>query len=514
MLITVDNLRPDHMSLYGYEKDTTPYLKKFAEESVVFNNAFSTSAWTAPGMVSIFTGYYPPVHAQHGRFSFYDEEMTAPFRILAEQGYEILGEAIDGASHQGFGFQERLGIWWKKEPLLESFIEDRIGNKAPFFAWAHLTDVHLPYTTSAENAKRFGASDRTNKAIEAVGKYRVILRHPEQVDVKLNHPGKVEFDEKDIPIVHALYDGEVADVDERLRKNLERMRETGLLDRTIVIIAADHGEELFDHGWVGHASTSYDGKLYDELIRIPMIIHLPDKSLTGKFSAMVQSVDVMPTVFDLLGIDSTKMDPQMQGQSFLPIMKGEKDKIRDYAFNQTTFKGWTTPIEEMTTRITSVRSKDKKLIWIPTKEGVRVEAYDLKQDPDELTNIYPTRAEEFQALEKARDEWIADNQSRSANLVISAAEKRLENIANAILGKGGVTEAIENWTAIQTMEETWGLEPNSFFQNEPHKKSWQKIQHDAERMVGEAMLCQSQSSVVRTKNPKQPQNVESWHCNL
>jgi arylsulfatase A-like enzyme len=87
MLITVDNLRPDHMSLYGYEKDTTPYLEKFAEESAVFNNAFSTSAWTAPGMVSIFTGYYPPVHAQHGRFSFYDEEMTAPFRILADQGY-------------------------------------------------------------------------------------------------------------------------------------------------------------------------------------------------------------------------------------------------------------------------------------------------------------------------------------------------------------------------------------------------------------------------------------------
>jgi len=124
LLITIDNLRPDHMSLYGYEKDTTPYLKKFAKESVVFENAFSTSAWTAPGMVSIFTGYYPPVHAQHGRFSFYDEEMTAPFRILAEQGYEILGEAIDGPSHQGFGFQKRLGKWWLKEPLLESFIED------------------------------------------------------------------------------------------------------------------------------------------------------------------------------------------------------------------------------------------------------------------------------------------------------------------------------------------------------------------------------------------------------
>ena len=76
LLITVDNLRPDRMSLYGHERDTTPYLDKFADESAIFDNAFSTSAWTAPGMVSIFTGYYPPVHAQHGRFSFYDKEKS------------------------------------------------------------------------------------------------------------------------------------------------------------------------------------------------------------------------------------------------------------------------------------------------------------------------------------------------------------------------------------------------------------------------------------------------------
>ena len=245
-----------------------------------------------------------------------------------------------------------------------------------------------------------------------------------------------------------------------------------------------------------------------------MIIHLPDKSLTGKFSAMVQSVDVMPTIFELLGIDSTAMEPQMQGQSFLPIMKGEKDKIRDYVFNQTTFKGWTTPKEEMTTRVVSVRSEDKKLIWIPTKEGTRIEAYDLLQDPDELSNLYPAKEKEFLALEQARDEWIADNQSRAANLVVSAAEKRLENIANAVLGGNGVTVAIENWTAIQTMKETWELEPNNFFQNEPHKKSWQQIQHSAERMVGEAMLCQSQGARISTKNPEQPRDIESWHCDL
>jgi arylsulfatase A-like enzyme len=512
LLITVDNLRPDRMSLYGYERDTTPYLSKFAAESAVFDSAFSTSAWTAPGMVSIFTGYYPPVHAQHGRFSFYDEKMTAAFRILAEQGYEIFGQGINGPSHQGFGFQKHLGPRSKRQ--LEDFIEQRIENKTPFFAWAHIKDVHLPYAPSEKNANRFGATSHNSKAIEAVKKHRIILRHPERVEIEFNHAGKVEFSEEDIPIVQALYDGEVADVDERLRLNLERMRETGLLDHTIVIISADHGEELFDHGWLGHASTGYDAKLYDPLIRIPLIIRLPDQSLTGRYSTLVQGVDFMPTIFDILDVSAAGMRPQMQGHSFLPILKGKKEKIRDYAFNQTSLKGWTTPKDEMTQRIVSVRSTSKKLIQIPNGEGVRIEAYDLLQDPDELTDIYSTRAEEFEDLEKALQDWIIDNRSRAAELVQGAAEKRIENIANAVLGDGGMGEAVSNWSSIQTMEATWGLEPDTFYLHEPYATSWQQIQRTAAHMVGRAMICKSKGGVLRLKNSKQSQDIESWQCEL
>jgi arylsulfatase A-like enzyme len=512
LLITVDNLRPDRMSLYGYERDTTPYLNKFAEESAVFDNAFSTSAWTSPGMVSIFTGYYPPVHAQHGRFSFYDEEMTAAFRILAASGYEILGHGIKGPSHQGFGFQKHLGKWPKRD--LENFIEQRGDDKTPFFAWAHFKDVHLPYAPSEKNATRFGATGHNSMAIEAVKKHRIILRHPERVEIEFNHAGKVEFSEEDIPIVRALYDGEVADVDERLRLNLERMRETGLLDRTIVIISADHGEELFDHGWLGHASTGYDAKLYDELIHIPLMIRLPDQSLTGRFNAMVQGVDFMPTIFDILDVNAAGMRPQMQGHSFLPILKEKQERIRDYVFNQTTLKGWTTPKDEMTKRIVSVRSTSKKLIRIPYGEGVRVEAYDLMQDPDELTDIYSTRGEEFEDLEKALQDWVIDNRSRAAELVQGAAEKRIENIANAVLGDGGVGEAVSNWSLIQTMEATWGLEPDIFYLHEPYATSWQQIQRTAEHMVGRAMICKSKGGVLRSKNSAQSRDIESWHCEL
>jgi choline-sulfatase len=510
LLITVDNLRPDRMSLYGYERNTTPYLNEFADESVVYENAFSTSAWTAPGMVSIFTGYYPPVHAQHGRFSFYDEQMTAAFRTLAAQGYEILGQAHRGPSHQGFGFQKSLGQWPKKH--LEDFIEQRIDNKAPFFAWAHIKDVHLPYAPSEKNATRFGASSHNSKAIEAVKKHRMILRHPERVDIDFTHAGKIEFDQEDIQTVQALYDGEVADVDERLRLNLERMRTTGLLDHTIVIISADHGEELFDHGWLGHASTGYDAKLYDELIRVPLIIRLPDQSLTGRYDALVQGVDLMPTLFDILGVSTAAMRPQMQGHSLLPVMQGKTKKVRDYVFNQTTLKGWTTPKDEMPKRIVSVRSASKKLIQIPSGEGVRTEGYDLLQDPDELADIYAASSEQFVELEKALQNWVIDNRSRAAELVEGAAQKRIEKIAGAVLGDGGVGEAVTNWTSIQTMEATWGLEPDIFYQHEPYSTSWRQIQREAAYMIGRAMDCNSKGGVLRSKNSTQPRDTESWYC--
>lgn len=342
----------------------------------------------------------------------------------------------------------------------------------------------------------------------------MIFRHPERVEVTYKHAGKVEFNAEDIPVIRALYDGEVAEVDERLRRNLERMRETGLLDRTIVIISADHGEELFDHGWVGHASTGYDGKLYDELIHIPLIMRVPDQSLTGRYSALVQGVDLMPTLFDILGVTTAEMEPPMQGVSLLPVVKGEQAAVRDYVFTQTTLKGWTTPREEIATRVVSVRSATHKLIWFPTDQGTRVEGYDLRQDPDELENIYPQNTSEFEALEQAYQVWVEDNRSVAAKLVLGGAERRIRNIADAALGEEGLRAAVDEWLAIQTMEDTWGLEPDVFYQHEPHTGSWHKVQSVAAGMIAQAMACRAQGGTLHASDSTQSYNVESWNCDL
>ena len=506
LLITVDALRPDHMSVYGYDRETTPYLSQFARESLVFESAFATSAWTSPGIVSMLTGYFPPVHGQNARHSYYNEEMTSALRILQSEGYDIVGHTTKGPNYQNLGMQRTL----RGANGLERYIEKRILDNKPFFAWAHLKDVHLPYAPSERNAKRWGGKSRVSHAIDVVRNHRVVFR-PDNVNVAFNHPGKVVFSKEDIPVIRALYDGVVADTDERLARILERMRYTGLLERTVVIISADHGEELFEHGWLGHASTSYDGKLYDELIRIPLLIRLPDQSRSGRFDALVQGVDVMPTIFEILGLDPARLTPAMQGSSLLDIVDGRREALRKYVYTQTVLKGWTTPREEMGTRVVSVRSKDHKLILFPKGDGFRYEGYNLIDDPKESHNIYSKKMPVFVDLENALDEWSERNRGVAAKLVLRAGRRQNIKLAES-LGQGNLPEAVRRWQSIDALHDTWGMEVDPFFKHEPYNTSWTNIRHVSAQMIAKAMGCEAHGGKLKFDRPLQPENVASWMC--
>lgn len=505
LLITVDCLRPDHMSLYGYERETTPHLAKLAESSMVFENAFATSGWTSPGVVSLLTGYYPPVHGQNGRFSFYDEKLASPLRVMAAEGYDILGYQTIGANYEGLGFR-------RKADRLEKLIKKRSGNDTPFFAWIHLREPHLPYSPSDANASRWLDTSPASPGIEAVRNFNVVFR-PRDVDVPYNHAGNVEFRDEDIPIIRSLYDGELADVDERLGLALDEMEQSGLLDRTVVIISADHGEELFEHGWLGHASTSYDGKLYDEIIRIPLIVRLPDQSVVGRFDSLAQGVDVMPTIFDMLGIPEDRVDPPMQGSSLLSEANGKSEFSRQYVFSQTTLKGWTTPVVEMNKRVVSVRSKTHKLIWFPAAEGYRIEGYNLEEDPQELNDIYASRKSEFVELERAKDNWVEENRKLAASLVLSGAQKRLLGTSGA-LRESDLIAAVRDWESIAVLERTWGLEVDPFFDHEPYRSQWRRLKGDASRLIAKALDCDAEGGALLQIQAGENVDATNWRCVL
>lgn|GEM_PF-30948 len=128
-----------------------------------------------------------------------------------------------------------------------------------------------------------------------------------------------------------------------------------MLERALVVISADHGEELLEHGWVGHASTGYDAKLEDALLRIPLIVRVPGAAHAGRYRALASQVDVMPTLFELLGIAAPELAENQQGVSLALVLRGKKREVRDLVFAETTRKGWTTPRGETHDRLVAVR---------------------------------------------------------------------------------------------------------------------------------------------------------------
>ena len=172
--------------------------------------------------------------------------------------------------------------------------------------------------------------------------------------------GTVPFEPEDREPMHALYDGELALLDREIERTVKTLERLGLLENTLIIIGADHGEELLEHGFVGHASTSREAHLYDEIINIPFLIFFPKKIPSGGvIRTQVRGIDVMPTVLDLLGIPTPDY---LEGRSLMPVINGQESQHR-VAFIQTSRAGYQEPDpENVTDRIRAVRTGTWKLI--------------------------------------------------------------------------------------------------------------------------------------------------------
>ena len=116
------------------------------------------------------------------------------------------------------------------------------------------------------------------------------------------------------------------------------------------------------------------------------------------------------------------------------------------------------------------------------------------------------------SLEEALDDWVNDNRAAAASLVMDGAGQRIEKIARLLLQDADLDAAVSSWEAIQTMEQTWGLEPDVFYRFEPHAARWRKLQQTAARMIGLAMTCRADGGLLQTAQPTQPLALDEWYC--
>ncbi|MBN1540761.1 sulfatase [candidate division KSB1 bacterium] len=440
LLITIDSLRADHLSLYGYERETTPWLSLFAENAAVYDRAISPAGWTGPAVASILTGFYPTTHGYTNRYYYLDESVPTLATRLQQVDYETalfsnniyigpetgIGRGFDQCYYQGRPILEQkrqsaksrwrrsvprsLKVWiqdrqdaWCEQRALErdkgaaatersifSFLHRR-NQSRPFFAYVHFQEPHSIYFPPLPFRRRY-FPDSLYRALGCL-----------EYDFIGFYAGRVRFEREQMDRYGALYDGEIAYIDWRLGRLFRHLQDKGLLDSTIVVIAADHGECFGENGYLWHAFC-----IYQPLIRVPLIIRHPEWFKAGINSDLVQTVDLVPTLLNGLDIDMND-EFESQGQSLLTGSKRQA-ALTEYFEPQIMIERWLQRRTDLSRedlapfnrRLTAWQTEERKFIL--SSDG-RHEFYDLHQDPCEQNNLYrqTVHGEEQEAIKK----WIA-----------------------------------------------------------------------------------------------------------
>lgn len=401
LLITVDSFRPDHLSAYGYPKPTSPTLERLARRGVLFRQAINQTAWTSPSLVSILTSLYPSTHGVHGRTQSVDPSVVTPLERLKDAGYAVpaLCYLIALPEFENLGF----------EPTQEKDLERWLAQNGakPFVAWVHLEGPHLPLNPPPPYDRMFAPGGRPLPE-EVLARLKPFREKP------VIPKGDVAVDPADRWAVVALYDGKVRRTDEEIARILGMLDRLGLADTTLVIVSADHGEELLDHGFIGHASTSLAGTLFDELIRVPLIMAYPPLLPPGRvITTQVEGIDIFPTVLDLLGIAPPSV---MQGRSLLPLIRNARKPFPQRAFSETTTCGRSCPEGQAEGRLAALRTPAWKLVRIEDARGERFELYRLASDPRERIDVASKYPRTFARLRAELHQWLALNQVKAEEL--------------------------------------------------------------------------------------------------
>jgi arylsulfatase A-like enzyme len=308
VLLSLDALRADHVSSYGYDRETTPNLDRFAAENVQFSNAYSVSTHTREAIPGLLTGRYPnacvndsyelaaDTVASHLRETEYT---TGAFHanpyVSRAYGFDRDFDAFDDdlylGQHKLVALAQRAydkirnRHYARAETINERALEFVDSTEEPFFLWAHYMDPHGPYSPPREYQTVFHD--------EYVGMKRAQKMYKRAA---VSDPDSITDDEHQAMV--NLYDEEIRYADAQFGAFVEKLESRGLLNETLIIVTADHGDAFGEHGYYGHPRN-----LDDELLSIPMIMHVPDND-TEEIEIPVSLADVIPTVLETAGVNA------------------------------------------------------------------------------------------------------------------------------------------------------------------------------------------------------------------
>ncbi len=428
LLVTLDTTRADRLGCYGYSEPSSPNIDELAVESALFTQAYCTNPITLPSHASILTGTYPLFHGARDNSTFVvREDVTTLAETLADVGYEttaIIGAfVLDSRFNldQGFArYDDRLAEGWSKDEMemraVNAFgFAERKANlvtsaalewlkrprSGPFFLWLHYFDPHQP------------------------------VNPPEPHHSRFSEP----------------YVGEIAFADEQLGHVLAELKNQNEYNRTLIVITADHGEGLMDHGEPTHSLL-----VFDSVMRVPLIVRMPGELSGRRLDQLTSIVDIMPTILDLLGLE---VPSDVQGRSLASLIRGSNSPPAARAIYMESLVpdlqcGWGA--------LRALRTADEKLIHGPKPRFYRVD-----EDPGEVYNLAAREPEAVERLTAELDRrmrlWSTAEAAGSMSPPDEETLRKLSALGYIGRTGGAQREIAHSLADVQSKDD-------------PHEKSW------------------------------------------
>lgn len=373
----VDTLRADHLSCYGYHRETSPFIDEFSAEGVLFINAFANASWTKPAVASLLTGMYPNKHGAEDRPDLLPDSVEMMSEIFQSNDYHTLYIISNGNVAKEFNFDQGNDYYEVVTP--HDYNSSELINKAffswfnengekvdkPLFAYLHTVDPHHPFTPK-EPFLEFKIEDKEREG----------LAFSQNVIRKKIREG---LSREDIEYIMSLYDCEILHNDFYFQEFISFLKEKNLYDDSLIVFLSDHGEQFDEHGELYHGLS-----IYNEEIHVPIIIKFPNREFKGYRPKFIMTqVDILPTILDYIGIQFPK---SVDGISVMDYLENKNDYINRTVMikEKLNFEGW-----KGVNYIGFILNNEKHIIRYPRYDYTDIESYevyDLVKDPEEREN--------------------------------------------------------------------------------------------------------------------------------
>lgn len=421
IVINIDTLRADHLGCYGYTRDTSPFIDSLARQGVLLEEARSNSSYTRESVAVLLSGSLPSRSGSVGWTATPSATRATLAVLLARAGYRTgffsaTTVLTDPLFTRGFQTVEHLTDRWGVSGLgpklsAEALAFAKRGGDGPFLMYLHYLDPHGPYDPPPDLYRRFAPAPFASP----VNLYSDVRPHLEELVAQGFGPGEPRFEDMVLR-----YDAEIAGTDRAIAELFAGLGSVGLLDRTLVVLTADHGEEFLDHGFVEHAWT-----LYDEVLRVPLIFWAPRALPAARVARRAATVDVLPTLLRLMVIPHDRGD--LDGEPLFDVTGG---RIRALPVGRP-FVGELLIPERNVVR-TSIAANWKYLAawkWLPPSarpSAARVEDEVRRVGGDKTVDVFRGPIVHEELYDLARDPHEAHDTLAAAPDVRRALRARLE----------------------------------------------------------------------------------------